>query len=76
MIKNYPRRNPAAKSATGKAPAGKRTAAPAGDAALGIFTAPFATARAGDRPDQRESPTRRAHRLRMKEIFTRAKPAS
>ena len=70
MLKSNPAHNPPTK------PKSKNPmAASADEAAPGIFTERSATARARDKRDQRESSTRRAHRLRMKEFFARATPA-
>ena len=76
MLKSSPGHSPATELTTGKQPArkprtSKLVAAPTGDAVPGILTAPFAAVRAGDNLDQRESVARRAHRLRMKELFAR-----
>ena len=45
------------------------------EAAPAIFTGPFVPVRPRDRADQWESPARRAHRLRMKQLFARGTPA-
>lgn len=71
MLKSNPDPRPAKKS-----PADEETAAPDGDAAPGIFTKRTAKVRAGSKLDQRESLTRRAHRMRMKAFFARANSAS
>lgn len=68
MLKGNPANRPPAKRATNKT-----VAPPAGQAVPGIVTGPFSTVLGGDKRDQRESATRRAHRLRMKEFFSRAK---
>ncbi len=76
MIKSYPGHSPLAKPLNGNPPTGTPMAAPTGDAVPRIFTGTFASLRAGDTLDQRESPTRRAHRLHMKEFFSQANSAS
>ena len=76
MIKSYPGHVPLTKPLNGKPLTASPMAAPTGDGVPRIFTGPFATARAGDTLDQRESPTRRAHRLHMKEFFAHANSAS
>ena len=76
MLKSNPDHRPPAKPPAGKQPMRKPLAAPTGDAVPGIFTGPFATAKAVEKLDQRESATRRAHRLRMKEFFARANSIS
>ena len=53
-------------------PARKPPATPADEATPGIYTERHATVTARNKLDQRESLTRRAHRLRMKEFFARA----
>ncbi len=76
MIKSYPGHSPLAKPLNGNPPTDTPMAASTGDAVRRIFTGPFATLRAGDTLDQRESPTRRAHRLHMKEYLAHANSAS
>jgi len=66
MLKRNPANRPTDTPATGARD----------DAAVpGVFATPAAPARAALRPDQRESATRRLHRLRMKALFARAASA-
>lgn len=81
MLKRKPGYRLAALRRTGEAAADKLTAAAAAAGAVsGIFTGPLGAALPGQLPghgpDQRESATRRAHRLRIKELFARANAAS
>jgi hypothetical protein len=77
MLKRKPGYRLAAVRRTGEAAADKLTAAAAAAGAVSsIFTGPLGAALPGHKPDQRESATRRAHRLRIKELFARANAAS
>jgi len=68
------KRNPANRPTDTPATAGP-LAAPDDAPVPGVFATPVAPTRAALRPDQRESPTRRLHRLRMKALFARAASA-
>ena len=77
MLKN----NPPTKSPVGRSPAGqprtgRQAPVQAGDAVPGIYTGPIVPAEAGGKQEKRESPARRAHRMRMKEYFSRASSVS
>ena len=70
MLKTNPQYGPASKpvAAEVSAPIDSGKAAKAAD--------PFSAVRPGDEQSHRESARRRAHRLRMKDFFSRAKSVS
>lgn len=76
MLKSEPANSPTPQPSTLKHPAPKQMAAPIDEPAPAHIVDPLATVKAGGELDQRESSIRRAHRLRMKEFFSRARSAS